>query len=87
MPPKGQFLDPVEPLSKAFDRAMEFIDGAGCQVAIFMVAGAVTSTKSKSHSYENNLSRLANHLVGVYDIGADARRVRADLSEFYRAQA
>jgi hypothetical protein len=83
MPRKGQFLEPAEPLIKACDRAMEMIDSAGCKVAIFMVAGAVTSTKSRSRSFENNLSRLANHLVGVYDIGADARRVREDLAEFY----
>jgi len=87
MPRKGQLLHPVETLSKACDRAMEMIDGAGCKVAIFMVAGAVTSTKSKSQSFHNNVERLANHLVGVYDIGADARRVREDLAEFYAGAA
>jgi hypothetical protein len=87
MAAKGAFKPPVEPLSKACDRAMEMIDGAGCRVAIFMVAGAVTSTKSKSQSFQNNVDRLANHLVGVYDIGADARRVREDLAEFYAGAA
>ena len=76
--------EPVESLSKALDRAMELIDGAHDEVAIFIVGGALTSTKRRSQSFENNLAQLANNLVGVYNLGADARCVRADLAEFYR---
>lgn len=87
MAAKGQFKSPVEPLTRALDRAMEAIDGAGEEVAIFMVAGEVLSTRRSSQAFDNNTARLANNLVGVYDIGADARRVREDLGEFYKSSA
>lgn len=84
MAARGQFKAPVEPLARALDRAMEAIDGADGVVAIFMVAGEVLSTRRSSQAFDHNVARLANNLVGVYDIGADSRRVREDLSEFYR---
>lgn len=84
---KGEFKPPVLPLNQALEKAMELIDSADCDVAIFMVAGSVTGTKRRSQAYENNVTRLGNNLVGVYNISSDARRVRADLSEFYRALA
>lgn len=81
---KGQLKPPVLPLKQAFDTAMDMIDSTDVPVALFMIAGAVHSTKSTSKSYENNLARLASGLIGVYDQGADARQVLADLQEFYR---
>jgi hypothetical protein len=84
MPAKGQFSPPVLPLGQALERAMEMIDSADCDVAIVMVGGALTSTKKRSQAYENNLARLGNNLVGVYNAASDARRVRADLGEFYQ---
>lgn len=85
MPAKGQFKPPVEPLSQAVNRAMAAIDYGEGGVAIFMVAGEVLSTKRGSQAFENNVARLANNLVGVYDWGADVRCVREDLAEFYPA--
>jgi hypothetical protein len=87
MAQRGEFKPPVEPLNKALDRAMLLIDGADCDVAIFMVAGEVMSTRRRSQAFENNLARLANNLVGVYDLGADPRCVRADLAMFYPVAA
>lgn len=86
MAAKGQFKAPVEPLTRALDRAMEAIDGADGEVAIFMVAGEVLSTRRTSQAFDYNVTRLANNLVGVYDIGADARHVREDLGEFYQGR-
>ena len=86
MPAKGQFKPPVEPLSRAVNRAMEAIDSGEDGVAIFMVGGEVLSTRRKSQAFENNVARLANNLVGVYDWGADVRSVREDLAEFYEGR-
>lgn len=83
MAAKGQFKDPLEPLGEALERAMAKIDECKGPIAIFMIGGRVSATRADSHSYEANLKRLANNLVGVYDLGADARQVRADLAEFY----
>ena len=87
MPAKGQFTPPVLSLGQALERAMEMIDSADCDVAIFIVGGALTSTKKRSQEYENNVRKLAPHLVGVYNAASDARRVRADLGEFYQVPA
>ncbi len=57
------------------------VDGA---VAVFMVAGEVMCTPSKSKSFDNNVARLGCNLVGVYDCGADHRCVREDLGVFYQ---
>lgn len=86
MAARGHFKAPVEPLSSALNRAMDAIDIAGEAVAIFMVAGEVLSTRSSSKAFKKNVTRLANNLVGVYDIGADSRRVREDLGEFYKGR-
>lgn len=87
MSQRAQFKPPIEPLQKAFERAMEAID-RGCEgTAVFMVAGRVRATKKGSPSFERNLRRLRNNVVGVYDLGADARHVRDDLAEFYRDAA
>lgn len=56
-------------------------------VALFMVAGEIMSTKRTSQSFENNVARLANNLIGVYDLGADARVVREDIEVFYQSEA
>ncbi len=66
---------------------MELIDSADCDIAIFMIGGTLSSTKKRSQEYETNVRKLAPHLVGVYNIESDARRVRADLGEFYGATA
>lgn len=87
MPTARKMKEPVESLSKALDRTMELIGGANEEVAIFMVGGEITSTKRRSQSFENNVERLANNLVGVYNLGADARYVRGDLAEFYKGRA
>jgi hypothetical protein len=87
MAARGQFKPPVAPLSKALNRAMEAIDSDENGVAIFLVAGEVLSTKRRSEAFENNVVRLGNNLVGVYDLGADPRRVREDLAEFYKGSA
>jgi len=86
MPAKGQFKPPVEPLSRAVTRAMDAIDHGEEGVAIFMVGGEVLTTKRGSQAFENNVARLANNLVGVYDWGADVRYVREDLAEFYEGR-
>jgi len=87
MAAKGQFKAPVEPIGIAFERVMEAIGEGRGEVAIFMVGGKVMVTKKRSGSFGPNLERLRNNLVGVYDLGADARQVRADLAEFYRDAA
>ncbi|WP_147376784.1 hypothetical protein [Noviherbaspirillum saxi] len=80
---KGEFKQPVVPLRDAVERAMEIIDGYGCTVAIFMLAGQVTGTKKSSDAFERKTTLHANLLVGVYDQNADARQVREDLATFY----
>jgi UV DNA damage repair endonuclease len=87
MPAARKMKEPVEPLSRALDRTMELIGGTDEEVAIFMVGGEITSTKRRSQSFENNVARLVNNLVGVYNLGADACRVREDLAEFYAGVA
>jgi hypothetical protein len=87
MPVARKMKEPVEPLSRALDRTTELIGGTDEEVAIFMVGGEITSAKRRSQSFENNVARLVNNLVGVYNLGADARRVREDLAEFYAGVA
>lgn len=87
MAKRGQFKRPVEPLEKAFQHAMDAIGSNEEGVALFMVAGEIMSTKRTSQSFENNVQRLANNLIGVYDIGADARVVREDIELFYQTEA
>ena len=84
MAAKGQLKPPVAPLQRAFQHAMDVIDSADCQVAIFMVGGEVMATKQTSMAFNNNIERLSSGLVGVYDMGADARGVLEDLGEFYK---
>lgn len=85
MAQKGHFKSPVEPLEKAFERAMKAID---CHidesVAVFMIAGEVMCTPSTSKAFENNARVLAGNMVGIYDAGADHRCVKEDLAEFYK---
>jgi len=66
---------------------MDAISEGKEEVAIFMVDGKVMVTKKSSRSFDPNIQRLTNNLVGVYSLGADARHVRADLAEFYREAA
>lgn len=87
MPQKGQLKGPVQPIDKAVAHAIEVIDSCDYPVAVFMLAGEVMCTKQSSPSFDNNVKRLASGLVGVYDAGADYRRVRADIQEFYRERA
>ena len=84
MPAKGKFRPPALPLGQALEKVMELIDSADCDIAIFMVDGAITSTKKRSEQYGSRLKKLSRNLVGVYNNRTDARWVRADLSEFYR---
>jgi hypothetical protein len=81
---RGQFKEPAVPLDDAHRKALELIDSHEGGCAVFMVAGEVHSTPRKSKCFENNVERLANNLVGVYDDGADPRAVWEDLSEFYQ---
>jgi len=80
---KGQFKPPVQPLSVALERAMEFIDAYG-SCALFMVAGKICASKRQSEHCEKRMQKLASNLVGVYDDGADARWLREDIEVFYR---
>jgi hypothetical protein len=80
-------VPPVLPLGQALEKAMELIDGADCDIAIFMVDGAITSTKKRSEQYRTRLKKLSANLVGVYNGRTDARWVRADLGEFYQVAA
>lgn len=84
MPTKGKFSPPALPLGQALEKAMELIDGADCDIAIFMIGGNLSSTKKRSEHYSTRLKKLSCNLVGVYNDRTDARWVRADLSEFYR---
>jgi hypothetical protein len=84
---KGQLKPPVDPIDVAFGRAMDLIYKNGTACAIFFLGGQIVSTKQSSRSFENNVARLSSGLVGVYDMGVDARHVREDLNEFYREHA
>lgn len=83
MPQKGELKAPVAPLRDALERAMNIIDGYGCTVAIFMIGGKVSGTKTHSLSFANRLRLNGNLLVGVYDPYVDARMVEEDLAVFY----
>lgn len=85
--PAQDVKPPILPISQALERAMEMIDGADCDIAIFLVNGALTSTKKRSEQYRTRLMKLSSNLVGVYNAKTDARWVRADLGEFYRVVA
>ncbi|MBF8177824.1 hypothetical protein [Herminiimonas contaminans] len=80
---RGQFKPPVEPIEKAFRRAIEMIEGVDVPVAIFMIAGKIVVTKSTSGSFEAKTRLLANNLVGVYDWYVDPRDVLDDIKVFY----
>jgi hypothetical protein len=87
MAKKGEFRPPAYPLREAFERATDIIYGTNCAVAVFMVGGRITTAKKTSEAYERRVALLANHLIGVYDQGADARVVMDDLREFYKDAA
>lgn len=87
MAQRGEFKKPVEPLQKALNYAMDMIGSCEEGVALFMVAGEVMSTKRTSACFDNNVKRLANNLIGIYDYGADVRAVREDIELFYESQA
>jgi hypothetical protein len=80
---QGVERKPIEPLDQAFDRAIGTIEKARELVALFMVDGRIRATKSTSENYQKTVDRLIGNLIGVYDIGVDARVLRGDLEEFY----
>lgn len=79
----GQFKPPAMPIAEAHRRAMWMLETCEEGVAIFMVAGVLTSSKKKSASYESRLRALAGNLVGVYEWHVDPRHVLEDIKEFY----
>jgi DNA-binding NarL/FixJ family response regulator len=85
MAKKGDFKAPAVPLEAAHRKAMDLIDSHEDGCALFMIAGEVHATGRKSKCFDNNVQRLANALVGVYDLGADSREVLQDLDVFYKA--
>lgn len=80
---KGQLKPPVQPIERAYSRAIDYLDryGAG---ALFMKGGEVRFTRMDAPAFNSQVERLASGLVGVYDLGADARHVKEDLMEFYK---
>lgn len=77
------FAVPQVPLHEAVEYAIHKITEADCPVAVFMVAGKITCTKKTSDTFEVKTQELKNNLVGVYDLGADHRRLREDIATFY----
>jgi hypothetical protein len=83
----GQLKAPVLPLKTAYLKALELINSHEEGCAVFMLAGDVHATGRDSPSFQNNVDRIKGGLIGVYDLGADARQVFEDIKEFYREVA
>jgi hypothetical protein len=79
---------PEIPLSKAIQSACDLIDeGKGNPVALFFRAGKVVGEFNTKRMFMGKSRLRPKHLVGVYTDQVDARVLRADLQEFYKAAA
>ena len=81
-----KFKPPLVPLRESLEHAMRYISKCDEGVALFWVAGEVRCTRKESPSFENTVKRLGKALIGVYDLGADVRRVREDIAVFYELE-
>lgn len=81
---KGQFKTPKLSLNDAVDRAMKFIDHYQEGCAVFIIGGKICASKRNGAGFDSRTKTLLGNLVGVYDDGVDARRLREDIEVFYR---
>lgn len=69
-------------LQGEFEHAMDILDGASGPLAMYWIDGHVRCVKRSSMScWTKFMRKHQERLIGVYDQGADARCVLADIRE------
>ncbi|MFZ6813562.1 hypothetical protein ACO0K3_03775 [Undibacterium sp. Rencai35W] len=83
MAQKGEFKSPVETMHETHRRAMRAFFNCDCRIALFMIAGKLSSSTEDSEQYQERVDRFAAQLIGVYDQTIDVRQIYDDIKVYY----